>query len=165
LTALMVYEKTGRHGAAIVRPVGAVLIGAAVLQLVHPSWLPTALGGSKSFASDIHLGPGPVKRVIQVGGYELDLQLSPNRATRADTLSVRLRKAGKPVRGAGVRATFTMLDMNMPGLSTGLPQTGPGAYGRRGLVLGMSGDWGLSLEITPRDGAPLVVRAVDRLGP
>jgi predicted metal-binding membrane protein len=165
LTALMIYEKTGRHGAAVVRPVGVLLLGAAVLQLAHPTWLPSALGGPRVFASSIGVGPGPVTRVIRAGGYELELGFSPNRASQAGRLSLRLLNTGRPVNGARIRATFTMLDMDMPGVSIWLRQTGPGAYARRGPVLGMSGRWGLRLAIVPPHGKPLEARIVDRLAP
>jgi predicted metal-binding membrane protein len=41
LTAVMVYEKTGRHGSAITPLVGIVLLGLAALAFAHPSWLVT----------------------------------------------------------------------------------------------------------------------------
>jgi predicted metal-binding membrane protein len=45
LTALMVYEKTGRFG-EVARPVaGVVLLAWATVVLVQPPWLPPALGG------------------------------------------------------------------------------------------------------------------------
>ncbi len=45
LTAVMVYEKVGGHGAALAPIVGVVLIGGALLVLGHPSWLPHAFAG------------------------------------------------------------------------------------------------------------------------
>lgn len=45
LTALMVYEKTARHGRTAVPIAGAILIAWSILILVHPSWLPPALSG------------------------------------------------------------------------------------------------------------------------
>ena len=41
LTAVMVYEKTGRHGAALSRPIGVALVALAVVAFAHPGWLPT----------------------------------------------------------------------------------------------------------------------------
>jgi predicted metal-binding membrane protein len=165
LTALMVYEKTGRHGDSIVRPAGAVLLGAAALQLAHPTWLPAAIGGSKAFPSSTRVGPGPVTSVLRANGYELELHVNPNRAYRASTLSLRLLKGGRPVDRAGVRTTFTMLDMEMPGVSTRLPQTGPGTYSRTVPVLGMAGRWGLDIGVTPARGKLFVVRVLDRVAP
>jgi predicted metal-binding membrane protein len=40
LTAVMVYEKTGRHGRALTPVVGVVLLGLAAITLAHPAWLP-----------------------------------------------------------------------------------------------------------------------------
>jgi predicted metal-binding membrane protein len=45
LAAVMYYEKAGRHGARVVRPVGIVLLAWAGLVLAHPGWLPAALSG------------------------------------------------------------------------------------------------------------------------
>ncbi len=41
LTAVMVYEKTGRHGAALTPVVGVALLGLAAVAFAHPPWLPT----------------------------------------------------------------------------------------------------------------------------
>lgn len=41
LTAVMVYEKTGRHGRVLTPIVGYALLGLAVLALLHPPWFPT----------------------------------------------------------------------------------------------------------------------------
>jgi predicted metal-binding membrane protein len=41
LTAVMVYEKTGRHGAAATPFVGLALLALAALTVAHPAWLPT----------------------------------------------------------------------------------------------------------------------------
>jgi predicted metal-binding membrane protein len=40
LTAVMVYEKTGRHGPALTPLVGVVLLGLAAVAFAHPHWLP-----------------------------------------------------------------------------------------------------------------------------
>ena len=44
LTAVMVYEKTGRHGQALAPVVGVLLLALAALVLAHPAWLPAPLG-------------------------------------------------------------------------------------------------------------------------
>jgi predicted metal-binding membrane protein len=41
LTAVMVYEKTGRHGRALTPVVGVALLGLAVVAFAHPPWFPT----------------------------------------------------------------------------------------------------------------------------
>jgi predicted metal-binding membrane protein len=40
LTAVMVYEKTGRHGRALTPVVGIALLGLAAIAFAHPPWLP-----------------------------------------------------------------------------------------------------------------------------
>jgi predicted metal-binding membrane protein len=45
LTALMVYEKTARHGRTAVPVAGAVLLIWSVLVFTHPGWLPPAFSG------------------------------------------------------------------------------------------------------------------------
>ncbi|HET6895204.1 MAG TPA: DUF2182 domain-containing protein [Candidatus Baltobacteraceae bacterium] len=45
LTALMVYEKTARHGRAAVPIAGIVLLLWSALALAHPAWLPPAVSG------------------------------------------------------------------------------------------------------------------------
>jgi predicted metal-binding membrane protein len=45
LTAIMVYEKTGRRGRAAVRVAGALLLLWSALVFVHPLWLPSAFSG------------------------------------------------------------------------------------------------------------------------
>ena len=44
LTAVMVYEKTGRHGPLLSPAVGVGLLLLAALAFAHP-WLPAALAG------------------------------------------------------------------------------------------------------------------------
>jgi predicted metal-binding membrane protein len=46
LAALMVYEKTGRHGDRAARVAGVVLLLWAAVVLAHPGWLPDALSMS-----------------------------------------------------------------------------------------------------------------------
>ena len=41
LTAVMVYEKTGRHGPALTPVIGVALLGLSALAFAHPAWLPT----------------------------------------------------------------------------------------------------------------------------
>lgn len=45
LTALMVYEKTGRHGRSAVPVAGAILLVWSMLVFTHPHWLPPAFSG------------------------------------------------------------------------------------------------------------------------
>jgi hypothetical protein len=41
----MAYEKAGRHGRALTPVLGAALAGWGAIVLLHPSWLPSAVGG------------------------------------------------------------------------------------------------------------------------
>jgi len=41
LTAVMVYEKTGRHGRALTPVVGIALVALATVAFAHPPWFPT----------------------------------------------------------------------------------------------------------------------------
>ena len=52
LAALMVYEKTGRHGHRVPRAAGVLLLVWGAVVLVHPGWLPDAL----SLAAPHHHG-------------------------------------------------------------------------------------------------------------
>jgi predicted metal-binding membrane protein len=41
LTAVMVYEKTGRYGRELTPLAGVALLALAAVALVHPPWFPT----------------------------------------------------------------------------------------------------------------------------
>ena len=41
LTAVMAYEKVGRHSDLLVPVAGTLLVALAALVLIHPAWLPT----------------------------------------------------------------------------------------------------------------------------
>ncbi|HET7743577.1 MAG TPA: DUF2182 domain-containing protein [Gaiellaceae bacterium] len=165
LTALMVYEKVGRHGVVAARAAGVGLLASGTLLLVHPIWLPSALGGPRAFAADTTVGPGPVTHVFQAGRYRVDLGIASNRLASTGAVSARLTRNGRPVDGARVRTTFTMLDMDMGRVSVQLPRTAPGRYEAPGPVLTMVGRWGLRLDITPRGAAPLALNVVDQVVP
>lgn len=165
LTALMVYEKVGRFGPAAARAAGVALLVSAAFLIVHPGWLPTALGGAKSFAANGSIGPGRAATLVRLRGYELRLRLDPNRATTSGTIAVELLKAGRPVSHARARVTFTMLDMAMPGRSARFVERGPGRYAAKTPVLGMAGAWGVRVEITPSRSRPFGAQVVDRVAP
>jgi predicted metal-binding membrane protein len=48
LTAVMVYEKLGRHGERLAPVAGVVLLAWAVVVVAHPAWLPGVLAGGAS---------------------------------------------------------------------------------------------------------------------
>ncbi len=97
-------------------------------------------------------------------GYRLELRLVPNRAWVAGTVSLALSRNEKPVTGARVRLTFTMLDMEMGGLAGLLPETAPGRYGHAGPILGMGGRWSLRLDVEPPRARAFRVMVIDRMG-
>jgi predicted metal-binding membrane protein len=165
LTALMVYEKVGRHGAAAARVAGVALIAAAVLLLAHPGWLPTALGGSKEFASELRVGPGPVTRVMHVNSYQVTLRIAENRAASLGIVSLHVSRNGRPVNGAHVRTTFEMLDMAMANVRTVLPQTAPGTYSASGPALAMPGRWGVRFEVAAGHTRSQTFSVVDEIRP
>ena len=89
--------------------------------------------------------------------------MTPNRAAVPNEFAVRIDQAGRPVRGADVTASFTMLDMEMQQQSYKLSETSPGLYEHSAPALVMVGHWGLSFAITPR-GGHAVHRAARRPG-
>jgi copper transport protein len=66
------------------------------------------------------------------------------------------------VTGAEVVVGATMLDMEMGTQSYALTETAPGVYSHAAPALVMVGHWGLSFEVTPKNGSPFSVLLVDR---
>lgn len=114
--------------------------------------------------TSVVVGPGPVTTVLSSRPYQLELRLTPNRAALPGTVSVKLLKGGRPVTGARVKLTFSMLDMGMGQLSGLLPQTAPGRYAHAGPVLGMGGRWGLRFDVAPPGATPFSLTVVDQMG-
>ena len=69
---------------------------------------------------------------------------------------------GKPVDGARIRLTFTMLDMDMGSVARVLPQTATGRYEHVGPRL-MFGRWGLCILVRAPHGKAFSVNFVDRV--
>jgi copper transport protein len=136
---------------------GAVLAAALLSSLPPP---PKALAGLAKPSG--HTGPGPVTTVVNRDGYRVGLEVTPNQAATQNTFTVRLTKAGAPVRGADVISTFTMLDMEMPAQSYRLAEVSPGVYQRVAPALVMVGHWGLGYQIQPRGSKPFTVLLVDK---
>jgi copper transport protein len=136
---------------------GAVLAAATLSSLPPPPKALASIG-----AASAHVGPGLVAKTVQRGAYRLDFRVDPNRAAVPNTVSVAISKGGKPVRGADVSATFTMLDMEMGQLAYHLPETAPGRYGRSAPALVMVGHWGLTFDVRPQGTAPFTVVLFDR---
>jgi copper transport protein len=136
----------------------SALFAAAVLSSLPPP--PKALASLG--APSAHTGPGPVTSVVTKAGYRLELHIAPNTAAVSNDFAVRITRAGAPVRGADVIATFTMLDMEMPTQAYRLAERSPGLYEHAAPALVMVGRWGLSFEVAPPSEAPFTVVIVDR---
>ena len=107
----------------------------------------------------------PGLKLVRAGGYLLTLHVTPNRAPNAVRVRVAITRRGEPVQAAHVRLTVTMLDMPMAGISRTLQQTGPGRWdsGIGNLAFGMTGRWGLRLEVTPDHARRFTIGVVDRV--
>jgi len=87
---------------------GAVFAAAVLTSLAPPSKALAQVGHASA-----RVGPGPVSETVHKNGYTVTVSISPNRAALPDTFRVRVTRGGKPVDGAQVVTTFTMLDMEM----------------------------------------------------
>ncbi len=138
--------------------VAGAFFGASLLTSLAPPPKQLSSIGSAS----ARVGPGPARTVVTKAGYRLEFTFAPNRAAVPNTFSVRVTRDGKPVRGADVTATFTMLDMEMGQLAYSLPERSPGVFSRRDTpALVMVGHWGISFDIRPPGGSPIDVLLLD----
>jgi copper transport protein len=138
--------------------VAATVFAAAVLSSLPPP--AKALASLGNVAA--HTGPGPVASAVTVNGYRLQLRVDPNRAAVSNTFSLAVSRNAKPVTGATVIGTFTMLDMEMPSQGYKFDETSPGTYSHSGPALVMVGHWGLSFDVEPPGAQPFTVVFVDR---
>ena len=143
---------------------GEVLLVVAVIFVagVLSSLAPPPQAGAAVESKEAKVGPGPVSTVVDKSGYRLEVDVTPNRAAVPNDVAVRLTKDGRPVRGADVTATFTMLDMEMGRQSYGLRETSPGVYRLSAPALVMVGHWGLRFDVSPPGGTAFSVELVDR---
>jgi copper transport protein len=137
--------------------VAGALFAAAILSSIAP---PTKAAAEVGKASAT-VGPGPVTTVMTHGRYRLEFHLQPNRAAVPNRFAVRITRAGAPVTGADVTATFTMLDMAMGSQAYHLADAGGGLYQHSAPALVMVGRWGLNFEIQPPGQPPFNVLLVD----
>jgi copper transport protein len=136
--------------------VSAVVAAAVLTSLPPPAKALASVGGANA-----RVGPGPVTQVVNKNGYRLEFHVQPNRAAGPNAFSVRITQGGKPVRGAKVVTTFTMLDMEMGDQTYQFREVSPGLYRQVTPALVMVGHWGLSFQITPPGGEPFTVLLVD----
>ena len=167
LAALLAASINRRRTTPALRPiaveavvVASAVVAAAVLSSLPPP--PRALASLGAVSASV--GPGPVAEAVTRGGYRLVVRVSPNRVGVPDEVAVRLVHGRTPVRGAGVLATFTMLDMEMPAQTYRLAEHAPGVYARSTGALAMVGRWGLAFHVTPPGAQPFDLALVDHAG-
>jgi copper transport protein len=137
--------------------VGALFAAGLLTSLAPP---PDALATAGKASARV--GPGPVDRVVQKAGYRLRFQIRPNRVAVPNTFAVGITRDGRPLSGADVTATFSMLDMEMGQLAYRLRERRPGYFERSAPALVMVGHWGLAFDVRPSDAPPFSVVLVDR---
>jgi copper transport protein len=138
-----------------------LLVGAVFAAALLSSLAPPAAALAKESSALARVGPGPVGTVVHQGGYTLQVLVHPNKAVVPNTFSLKLTKAGKPVEGADVTLSFSMLDMEMANQELQLRETRPGIYSRPAPTLVMVGHWGLDFNVTPKSGPPFTAFVVD----
>jgi hypothetical protein len=111
------------------------------------------------------VGPGAVSRVVHRRGYRLAFGLTPNRVLVENRFGVRLTRKGVPVRGAKVKASFTMVDHAMGIQVFPLSERGSGRYETTAPSLIMVGRWGVEFAIAPPGQRPFKVRLLDQAMP
>ena len=129
----------------------AAVVGATTVDGAH----------ARSDERGVHVGPGPISIVLHPHGYRLGLHVTPNRASAAGTISVDLRAQRRPVQGARIKVTLTMLDMDMGNIWSVLPESAPGKYTQAVPPLGMKGHWRLHFDVKPRGASAFAVSVVD----
>ena len=137
--------------------VTSAVVAAAVLSSLPPP--PKALASLGAPAATV--GPGPVSKIVEHGGYRVEVRVTPNKVAVPDEFAVRITRNGTPVRGATVVATFAMLDMEMPTQAYRLAETSPGLYERSSEALVMVGRWGVTFQIQPSGGLAFDVVVLD----
>jgi copper transport protein len=135
---------------------GAIFAAAILSSLAPPSSALASVGSALA-----HVGPGRVAATVHKDGYALQVLVSPNRAVAANSFALELTKNGAPVRGADVTLGVEMLDMQMANQEYQLTETKPGIYSRPASALVMVGHWGLSFNVTPKNGQPFTALIVD----
>jgi copper transport protein len=147
----------GLVSAEVLLVAAAVAVAAVLSSLPPPPKALAAIGRATA-----HTGPGRVAEVLSAHGYQLQIGVNPNRAAVPNEFALRLSKNGRPVTGATVTATFTMLDMEMQSQIYKLSESSPGLYEHSAPALVMVGHWGISYGVSPPGGTPFNVLIEDR---
>jgi copper transport protein len=140
----------------------AILVCAILAAAVLSSLAPPANALAEEGKALARVGPGHVAEVVHVGGYSLQVLVSPNKAAAPNSFALKLTRGGKRVRGANITLTFAMLDMQMADQEYQLEETSPGIYSRSSSAFVMVGHWGLTYQVTPKHGQPFTATIVDR---
>ena len=120
------------------------------------------VGPRQAHAAGPRVGPGPVRTVLEQGGYRVSLVLGPNRASVANRVEVEVSRGGAPVAGCAVRLEATMLAMRMPFRGYDLVERG-GRYVLSVPPWLMPGAWELTVTVTPPAGEPVRLALQDEL--
>ena len=136
---------------------GAIFAAAVLSSLPPPSKALAEVGKASA-----HVGPGPVRSVVEKNGYRLEFHVLPNKAAVPNAFALRITKGGKPVRGADVTTSLAMLDMEMGTQAYHLAETAPGVYEHSAPALVMVGHWGLSFDVQVPGKQPFDVLLVDK---
>jgi copper transport protein len=144
-------------GGEVVVVLGVVFAATVLSSLAPP---PPAFALENSAIARV--GPGRVVQTVKHAGYVLQVLVSPNKAAAPDSFALRITRGGRPVRGANVTLLFNHLEMQMPQQEYQLTETGPGVYSRAAPALVMVGRWGLTFQVTPRQGPPFTALIVDQ---
>jgi copper transport protein len=164
LVALVIAARNRKHRRATTWRVGGevVLLGGAVFAAaVLTSLAPPAKALADLGKPQATVGPGAVRTQVTKNGYTVAVRVDPNKAATNNRFAVTVTKGGKPVTGAGLTATFAMLDMEMGNQEYKLAETRPGSYERDAPALVMVGRWGLTLDVEPPGATPFAVTLLD----
>ncbi|MBV9604806.1 MAG: FixH family protein [Solirubrobacterales bacterium] len=139
-----------------------VVIGAVFAATVLSSLAPPPPAFALENSAIAKVGPGRVAQTVKHAGYVLQVLVSPNKAAAPDSFALRITHDGQPVRGANVTLLFNHLEMQMPQQEYQLSEIEPGVYSRAAPALVMVGRWGLTFQVTPRQGPPFTALIVDQ---
>jgi hypothetical protein len=147
------------EGAARIRRFGYLALALSALAAPSAAALilrtaPASGAGDSGFAvsSVATAAPAGFETVLRAGRNRIELRLTPNRVNARSWASISVPR----YRGAGVRLTFSSLEMHMPPVAAVLHRVAPGRYAGRAPVLAMAGRWRVAV-------APFGVSAVDRV--
>ena len=148
----------GRLSSAEVAIIAGIVFAAAVLTSLAPP--PPAFALQNSALAQV--GPGRVIKTVELGGYVLQVLVSPNKAAAPDSVALRITKNGRPVRRASVTLAFNHTEMQMPQQEYQLKETQPGVYSRSAPALVMVGKWALDFQIAPSGGPSFSALILDQ---